>query len=1470
MFGKTFKKTIALVVGFIILFGIIPINVFATQSRTGYFSKQYSLNGNAADNMLAIAQAQLGKTKSDLAYTEAWCANFVCDCAILASETSAIPQNGNVQTLYNKVLAVGGKIVTSRAKGDLIFYNCSACDTDGDGLALMHVGIVLDSTYSIEGNYNGKVSKVSSYTDEYGHKTSTGTIKRVYVRPAYKGITTHTVDSSYGTNFTAYPKAKITATDIFDAYHNQISSTAWIGTSDKCTIHEVYTDGCCRVSYPLDSGGTETVYSKISLFDISHTCNYSAFMWYEAAHPHYNCYKCSICGEVNRKNSETNQIKTCSSCWYAKFNVSASSISLKVGESKTISVTVDGCYPDTAKTYGRLLSGNGVVETQINNNQITFKALKSGTENYEISVYSDSSRSHLIDKKIIPITVSETTYTGRVSFDKSSISLVMPTNKTSTLTIKLTGTWPEGAGYTFDYNSNVVSMSQNGTVLTITAKNAGSTNFTINIVNKNNNNALITSAVCPITVKNETYTIKYDANGGTGAPASQIKTYGTPIRISGVVPEREGYVFLGWSTSPTATSATYAIGDFFENDEDTTLYAIWTPIKYSIRYIANGGVGSMLPSDHTFDVEKPLAKNSFVREGYVFLGWSKDKNATVASYKDGATVSNLSAVGDGLVNLYAVWKEGFYGDVNEDGAIDFDDILLLNKIRTDRVEGSKWQKIVADVDGNGEITIEDVEYINSLYNGNSDTFPVEEQEIILTVDALTFESQYYVGEKINSDRLSIWLYYTSTDFSYNVTEFCEVQIPDTSTIGQKELVVSLGGYTASYSINIVNEPTTEATTIPTITEESTAYTDASTQSGVVTDPTEIVSSVVDSDITDPTETFSNISTEFVTDPTESTVSNGQLATDPAESTSTTYVETTADNTIPSSYDEVTTAPTTTDTEALVVRYLLGDANSDNKVSIQDATAIQKFIAKIFDFDDKQILASDADQNGKVNIKDVTVIQRYLAGYDVESPVNTMIGLSSGDEEPTNPTDSDVISSGDEEATTPTDSSGESSGDETTIPGNLVEDAYSYSYSELQGDYEYYIPKININDSNIELINEEIWDWCYETALKEQIKALENSDPTDQYSSVYFLDMDYEWAVNGDILSLCINKLYNGGSRYYKIYNISLTTCEFVSEDALLQQAGYSREEYATRLKQVMASAYLEYNRVNETTDMDQYIAMSGEKIAETLSDDNLSLTRAFLNENGELCIVGIRVSSAGADHYAVKYNLDTYEVNQYYLDIVDKIISSLVLDGQYIMSVNRWGGATEYHIPKIMIDNPKIDAINKEIEDECMRWFKDDKSDGIEYEWGTNNNILSISMVFKNCMYQSGYGYYVYNISLDNYEYVGKEEVLIAAGVDEETYNQRQKEAMGSMIWDGMHIMIEDHISKGEYNAVAGYANALEETLAQKNLDASTPYFNKKGELCVMGKINNNVGSRWHTRFINITDYVLSPYYKEIIEIPQE
>ena len=71
-------------------------------------------------------------------------------------------------------------------------------------------------------------------------------------------------------------------------------------------------------------------------------------------------------------------------------------------------------------------------------------------------------------------------------------------------------------------------------------------------------------------------------------------------------------------------------------------------------------------------------------------------------------------------------------------------------------------------------------------------------------------------------------------------------------------------------------------------------------------------------------------------------------------------------------------------------YIIGDADTDKNVTILDATAIQRTLAKlrVDKFDDK---AADADEDGKVTILDATDIQRYLAKLSCNPNIGTSVG-----------------------------------------------------------------------------------------------------------------------------------------------------------------------------------------------------------------------------------------------------------------------------------------------------------------------------------------------------------------------------------------------------------------------------------------------------------------------------------------------
>ncbi len=94
-----------------------------------------------------------------------------------------------------------------------------------------------------------------------------------------------------------------------------------------------------------------------------------------------------------------------------------------------------------------------------------------------------------------------------------------------------------------------------------------------------------------------TYTVTYDANGGSGAPSAQTKTYGVDLTLSSKKPTRSGYTFKGWATSSSG-SASYQPGGTFSTNANTTLYAVWQQVinvtsvsldQSGNQWIANNG-----------------------------------------------------------------------------------------------------------------------------------------------------------------------------------------------------------------------------------------------------------------------------------------------------------------------------------------------------------------------------------------------------------------------------------------------------------------------------------------------------------------------------------------------------------------------------------------------------------------------------------------------------------------------------------------------------------------------------------------------------------------------------------------------------------------------------------------------------------------------------------------------------------------
>ena len=150
-----------------------------------------------------------------------------------------------------------------------------------------------------------------------------------------------------------------------------------------------------------------------------------------------------------------------------------------------------------------------------------------------------------------------------------------------------------------------------------------------------------------------TYSVTYNANGGSGAPAAQTKTYGVNLTLSGTSPSRTGYTFLGWGTSSSATTASYQPGATYTANAALSLYAVWKIITYTVNYNkGSSGTGTNTSATKTYNVTLVLKGAIFTRSGYSQTGWATSDGGAQA-YALGANYTTNAGT-----TLYPVWTAG--------------------------------------------------------------------------------------------------------------------------------------------------------------------------------------------------------------------------------------------------------------------------------------------------------------------------------------------------------------------------------------------------------------------------------------------------------------------------------------------------------------------------------------------------------------------------------------------------------------------------------------------------------------------------------------------------------------------------------------------------------------------------------------------------------------------------------------------
>ncbi|MCR1843237.1 InlB B-repeat-containing protein, partial [Murimonas intestini] len=153
----------------------------------------------------------------------------------------------------------------------------------------------------------------------------------------------------------------------------------------------------------------------------------------------------------------------------------------------------------------------------------------------------------------------------------------------------------------------------------------------------------------------KTWKVTFEGNGQTGrnVPEPIIVREGDSLTLDETipVPERDSYIFEGWSYNDTL----YNTWDTIENiTSDITLMASWkaVPVEFSITFDGQGATEGV-PGNDSVEEGNPYTIPSDVPEkaGYIFKGWSDGQNV----YAAGTDITDIK----GNITLTAVWK-GYY------------------------------------------------------------------------------------------------------------------------------------------------------------------------------------------------------------------------------------------------------------------------------------------------------------------------------------------------------------------------------------------------------------------------------------------------------------------------------------------------------------------------------------------------------------------------------------------------------------------------------------------------------------------------------------------------------------------------------------------------------------------------------------------------------------------------------------------
>lgn len=611
---QTIQKALNILLALCIIFTILPIPASAASSYN-------------AGNAVAYAASHWNDGVG-------LCAEFVSNCLRAGGLSSWNRECTNLYNQLNNEVVGGARIASVQylttsgdyirtsdnagkiSKGDVLFWLCSGCPTDSVGGPYQHTALVGDvsGTYVKVYQHNGAMNNENAWVGncyECGRRYS------------------HMVVIHFGSSST--PKV----TEYFNC-----DVTIQTTKGKTVNLYKNITDSQ-RTDY-FDQGQTaySTKGAKVS----------DGSTWYQIQA--YDRNGKIITVWLNAGNSG---VKIVNNKIDPSISFSPSSLSVDVGDSKTASINYKGdnvYLPAFIINDDSICSASwGDVDVNAGKAALIVTGKKAGSTSIKINLI-DSNRKILYTKSFT-VTVNDNRVS--VSANPSALTLNLANNNSGTVRVNING--PHGGvGGTGDSDGVVRAewgdYGSGYAVAKFTGLKVGTDNFTFQVYDETKTKVIATTTI-RITVTAPTYTVFYNANGGSGAPSSQTKQHDKPLTLSSVKPIRAGYAFKGWATSPGVASAQYQSGNSYSSNKDLTLYAVWErdKVESSLTFSANS-ITLDSGSNKTISVK-------FKGDGIKYLGFSpENKNNSICylswadiNWKNGTTSVTVTGKEPGTTTI---------------------------------------------------------------------------------------------------------------------------------------------------------------------------------------------------------------------------------------------------------------------------------------------------------------------------------------------------------------------------------------------------------------------------------------------------------------------------------------------------------------------------------------------------------------------------------------------------------------------------------------------------------------------------------------------------------------------------------------------------------------------------------------------------------------------------------------------------